>query len=154
MMGNAVVYTALSQPGDVIMSAAQPVGGHSSNRIDGPAGAMGRKIVDIPFDPHELVVDIDLFRRAAPLVQPKLVALGLSMTLFPQPVAAMKQVIADWGGRLFFDAAHQLGLIGGSQFQDPLEGGRRHHDRLGRQDLFRARSPASSSGTTRRSPRP
>src|SRR5215469_9004639 len=46
MIGNAVVYTALSQPGDVIMSAAQPVGGHSSNRLDGPAGAMGRKIVD------------------------------------------------------------------------------------------------------------
>ena len=44
---------------------------------------MGRKVVDIPFDPHELTVDIDLFRRAAPLVQPKLVALGLSMTRFP-----------------------------------------------------------------------
>ena len=52
MVGNAVVYTALSQPGDVIMSAAQPVGGHSSNRIDGPAGAMGRKVVDVPFDPQ------------------------------------------------------------------------------------------------------
>jgi len=84
---------------------------------------MGRKIVDIPFDPHELVVDIDLFRRTAPLVRPKLVALGLSMTLFPQPVAAMKAAIADWGGRLFFDAAHQLGLIGGGQFQDPLKEG-------------------------------
>jgi glycine hydroxymethyltransferase len=123
MIGNAVVYTALSAPGDVVMTAAQPVGGHSSNRNDGPAGVMGRKVVDIPFDPHELVVDIDLFRRAAPLVQPKLVALGLSMTLFPQPVAAMKEVIAEWGGRFFFDAAHQLGLIGGGQFQDPLKEG-------------------------------
>jgi glycine hydroxymethyltransferase len=123
MIGNAVVYTALSEPGDIIMSAAQPVGGHSSNRIDGPAGAMGRKIVDIPIDPRELVVDVDAFRRMAPLVRPKLVALGLSMTLFPQPVAEMKQAIADWGGRLFFDAAHQLGLIGGGQFQRPLEEG-------------------------------
>lgn len=123
MIGNAVVYTALSEPGDVIMSAAQPVGGHSSNRMDGPAGAMGRKIVDIPFDPQELVVDIDLFRNIAPLVRPKLVALGLSMTLFPQPVVEMKEVIGEWGGRLFFDAAHQLGLIGGGQFQDPLREG-------------------------------
>jgi glycine hydroxymethyltransferase len=123
MIGNAVVYTALSAPGDVIMSAAQPVGGHSSNRIDGPAGAMGRKVVDIPFDARELVVDLDLFRKLAPLVQPKLVALGLSMTLFPQPVAEMKEIIAAWGGRLFFDAAHQLGLIGGGQFQDPLREG-------------------------------
>jgi len=123
MIGNAVVYTALSSPGDVIMSAAQPVGGHSSNRLDGPAGAMGRKIVDIPVDPHELVVDIDTFRKAAPLVRPKLVALGLSMTLFPQPLSEMKAVIQDWGGRRFFDAAHQLGLIGGRQFQDPLKEG-------------------------------
>ncbi|MBI3709402.1 MAG: aminotransferase class I/II-fold pyridoxal phosphate-dependent enzyme [Proteobacteria bacterium] len=123
MIGNAVVYTALSSPGDVIMTAAQPVGGHSSNRLDGPAGAMGRKIVDIPFDPHELVVDIETFRKAAPLVRPRLVALGLSMTLFPQPVSEMKAIISDWGGRLFFDAAHQLGLIGGKQFQDPLKEG-------------------------------
>jgi glycine hydroxymethyltransferase len=123
MIGNAVVYTALSRPGDVIMSAAQPVGGHSSNRIEGPAGAMGRKVVDIPFDPRELVADIDQFRKAAPLVRPSLVALGLSMTLFPQPVAEMKRVIGEWDGRLFFDAAHQLGLIGGRQFQDPLKEG-------------------------------
>lgn len=123
MVGNAVVYTALSQPGDMIMSAAQPVGGHSSNRIDGPAGAMGRKIVDIPMDPHELVVDIDAFRTVATAVRPPLVALGLSMTLFPQPVAEMKAAISEWGGRLFFDAAHQLGLIGGKQFQDPLKEG-------------------------------
>jgi glycine hydroxymethyltransferase len=123
MIGNAVVYTALTQPGDIVMSAAQPVGGHSSNRIDGPAGAMGRKLVDIPMDPRELVVDIDAFRRVGALVRPKLVALGLSMTLFPQPVAEMKQVIAEWGGRLFFDAAHQLGLIAGRQFQSPLEEG-------------------------------
>ena len=123
MIGNAVVYTALSEPGDIVMSAAQPLGGHSSNRIDGPAGAMGRKVVDIPIDPRELTVDIDAFRRVAPLVRPKLVALGLSMSLFPQPVAEMKRVIAEWGGRLFFDAAHQLGLIGGGQFQRPLEEG-------------------------------
>jgi glycine hydroxymethyltransferase len=84
---------------------------------------MGRKVVDIPFDPTELTVDVDAFRRAAPLVRPKLVALGLSMTLFPQPIGEMKQVIADWGGRLFFDAAHQLGLVGGRQFQDPLAEG-------------------------------
>ena len=65
MVGNAVAYTALSAPGDVIMSAAQPLGGHSSNRLDGPAGVMGRKIVDIPMDPTELVIDVDAFRTVA-----------------------------------------------------------------------------------------
>jgi len=123
MIGNAVVYTALSKPGDIVMTAPQQVGGHSSNRDDGPAGAMGRKVVDIPIDPHELEVDVERFRLVAESCRPPLVALGLSMTLFPQPLAAMKEAIAPWGGRLYFDAAHQLGLIGGRQFQDPLREG-------------------------------
>jgi glycine hydroxymethyltransferase len=123
MLGNMAVYAALTQPGDVIMSVAQPFGGHSSNRLDGPAGVRGLKIVDVPFDPVELEVDLDLFRKMAPLVRPRVVALGLSMTLFPFPVQAIRDVLADWGGHIFFDGAHQLGLIAGGQFQDPIREG-------------------------------
>ncbi len=123
MLGNMAVYTALTEPGDVIMSIAQPVGGHSSNRVDGPAGVRGLKIVDIPFDPIELEVDLDLFRKVAPLVRPKLVALGASMTLFPFPLQAMHDIVAEWGGYIFFDGAHQAGLVAGGQFQDPLREG-------------------------------
>ena len=123
MLGNLAVYTALTEPGDVIMSIAQPFGGHSSNRVDGPAGVRGLKIIDIPFDPVELVVDLDLFRKVAPLVRPKLVALGASMTLFPFPIQAIRDIVTDWGGQVFFDGAHQLGLVAGGQFQDPLREG-------------------------------
>jgi len=123
MIGNMAVYTALTEPGDVIMSLTQPFGGHSSNRPDGPAGVRGLKIVDIPFDPVELEVDLDLFRKVAPLVRPKVVALGASMTLFPFPLQAMYDIVAEWGGRIFFDGAHQLGLVAGGQFQDPLREG-------------------------------
>lgn len=123
MIGNLTVYTALTEPGDVIMSIAQPFGGHSSNRLDGPAGVRGLKIVDVPMDADELVVDMDLFRRMAPLVRPKLVALGASMTLFPYPLEEMSQIVAEWGGKIFFDGAHQIGLIAGGQFQDPLREG-------------------------------
>jgi glycine hydroxymethyltransferase len=96
MLGNMAVYAALTQPGDVIMSVAQPFGGHSSNLLDGPAGVRGLKIVDVPFDPVELEVDLDLFRKVAPLVRPKVVSLGLSMTLFPFPIQAMRDVVAEW----------------------------------------------------------
>ena len=123
MIGNMAVYTALTEPGDVIMSVPQPFGGHSSNRSDGPAGVRGLKVVDLPFDPVELEVDLDLFREMAPLVRPKVVALGLSMTLFPFPVREMREIVADWGGHIFFDGAHQLGLVAGGQFQDPLREG-------------------------------
>ncbi len=123
MIGNMAVYTALTEPGDIIMSLNQPFGGHSSNRVDGPAGVRGLKIVDIPFDPVELVVDLDLFRKLAPLVRPKVVALGASMTLFPFPLQAISEIVNEWGGRVFFDGAHQLGLIAGGQFQNPLREG-------------------------------
>ncbi len=123
MIGNAAVYTALTEPGDIIMSIAQPFGGHSSNRPDGPAGARGLKIVDVPFDAQELEVDVDAFRIVARAVRPKLVALGLSMALFPFPLKEMKAIVGEWGGRLFFDGAHQLGLVAGGQYQDPLREG-------------------------------
>jgi glycine hydroxymethyltransferase len=123
MLGNLTVYTAFTQPGDVIMSIPQPVGGHSSNRPDGPAGVRGLKVIDIPFDPVELAVDLDLFRKVAPLVRPRVVSLGASMTLFPFPVREMSEVVNDWGGQIFFDGAHQLGLIAAGLFQDPIREG-------------------------------
>lgn len=123
MLGNLAVYHALTQPGDTIMSAAQPFGGHSSNRQDGPAGMRGLHIVDVPYDPMELEVDLAEFTRVARQVQPKVVVMGMSMTLFPLPVREMSAIIAEWGGRFIYDGAHQAGLIAGGQFQDPLHEG-------------------------------
>lgn len=123
MIGNMAVYHSLVQPGDRIMSAAQPFGGHSSNRYDGPAGTRGVEIFDIPFDPETLDVDLDKFEEDAQRIQPKLVVAGMSMTLFPLPVREMSAIIRQWGGRFVFDGAHQAGLIAGHQFQDPLNEG-------------------------------
>ncbi len=123
MLGNLTVYHALTQPSDPVMTAAQPFGGHSSNRSDGPAGTRGLRIVDIPFDPVELEVDLDAFATLARQVRPKLVVMGMSMTLFPLPVRPMSDLIAEWGGRFIYDGAHQAGLIAGGQFQDPLTEG-------------------------------
>jgi glycine hydroxymethyltransferase len=120
MVGNMAVYAALTEPGETVMTIPQPVGGHSSNRHDGPAGIRGLNIVDVAFDPRELEVDLDAFAATAREVRPKLVALGASMTLFPLPVREIAAITAEWGGKVFFDGAHQLGLIACGQFQDPL----------------------------------
>lgn len=123
MLGNMAVYHALTQPGDVIMSAPQPFGGHSSNRYDGPAGMRGLRILDVPFHAEELEVDLDAFAKIARENQPKLVVMGMSMTLFPLPVKEMSQIVSEWGGTFVYDGAHQAGLIAGGQFQDPLQEG-------------------------------
>ena len=123
MLGNLAFYHAMTQPGDRVMTAAQPFGGHSSNRHDGPAGTRGVEIFDIPFDSETLDVDLDKFEEEAQRIQPKIVVMGMSMTLFPLPVREMSNIIDKWGGRFIFDGAHQAGLIAGGQFQDPLAEG-------------------------------
>lgn len=123
MIGNLTVYHALTQPGDRVMTAAQPFGGHSSNRHDGPAGTRCVEIYDVPFDPEKLEVDLDRFAEEAERIRPKLVVMGMSMTLFPLPVREMAAIIAPWGGKFIYDGAHQAGLIAGGQFQDPLQEG-------------------------------
>lgn len=123
MLGNMTVYTALTKPGDSIMSLPQPIGGHSANRTDGPAGIRGLKIYDIPMDPEKLEIDLDQFEQKAKQIKPKLISLGASMTLFPFPIKEMAAIVEEWGGKIFFDGAHQLGLIGGGQFQSPLDEG-------------------------------
>jgi len=120
MVSNTVVYFALAQPGDVVMSLPKPIGGHSSNRDDGPAGLRGCHIADVPFDPHELTVDVDAFRTVARHVRPRLIALGSTLTLFPYPLREMKAVADEVGAHLYIDGAHQLGLIACGQFQDAL----------------------------------
>src|SRR3954467_15543191 len=98
MVGNMAVYAALTEPGDTVMTIPQPVGGHSSNRYDGPAGIRGLNIVDVPFDAHELEVDLPAFEREGKAHRPKLIALGASMTLFPLPVAEIAAIAQEWGG--------------------------------------------------------
>src|SRR5699024_11329399 len=100
-------------------------GGHSSNRLDGPAGIRGLDIHNIPMDPFELGVDLTEFEKVAREVKPKLVTLGASMTLFPFPVKEMHDIISEWDGKIFFDGAHHLGLIGAGMFQQPIQEGER-----------------------------
>lgn len=123
MAGCMVAFTALARPGDTMMSLAPPMGGDSSGRLDGPPGVRGLKILDIPCEPETFTVDVEAFRAAAEVHRPRLVSLNQTMCLFPPPVREMKEAIAPWGGRLYFDGAHQAGLIAGGHHPNPLAEG-------------------------------
>ena len=117
------VYTSLAQPGDAIMSVPPSHGGDSSNRKNGPPGARGLHVFDIPFFADDIVVDMEKFEKMAKIIRPKIVNIGLTMSLFAIPIQEMKKIIEPWGGKLFFDAAHQAGLIAAGLYQDPLTEG-------------------------------
>ena len=123
MAGCAVAYAALLSPGDVMMSLSPSAGGDSSGRSDGPAGVHGPRIVDIPIEPGSYRVDLDAFADLARRHHPRLIALNQTVALFPLPVPEMRRMVAEWGGRVYFDAAHQAGLIAGGCFPNPLDDG-------------------------------
>lgn len=123
MAGCMVACVALTRPGDTIMSIPPPVGGDSSGRLDGPPGVRGLHVLDIPYDSDGLDIDLEAFQVLAQRHHPQLVSLNLATCLFPLPVREIKDVIAPWGGRLYFDGAHQAGLIAGGCHPNPLDQG-------------------------------
>jgi glycine hydroxymethyltransferase len=120
-----IVYTALARPGDIVMTVGLSGGGNSSHTVDGPPGVRGLTIVDIPVDASRLAIDLDRFAQLARVYRPAVIGVGQSISLFPMPIQQMRQIVAEWGGQVYVDAAHEAGLIAGAAFPDPLQAGAR-----------------------------
>ncbi len=129
---NLSVYTAFTEPGDVMLSLAIPNGGHITygpKRVGGTAGAVrGLDVEYLPFDAERMNVDVDATRRKVEKLasegrKPKLVVFGGSVFLFPHPVRELSDFLRSMGITVAYDGAHVLGLIAGGEFQDPLREG-------------------------------
>ena len=130
---NIAVYTAFTQPNDIMMSLSIASGGHISfgkKQFSGTAGSVKNLEIEyFPFD-HE-VMNIDVEATKAKILErvkanqplPKLAMFGGSVLPFPHPVKELADLFHDHGAIICYDAAHVAGLIGGGQFQDPLREG-------------------------------
>ncbi len=133
VMANLAVYTAFTQPGDVMMALPITKGGHISmgplygkkgTRIGGTAGAVhGLRVEYIAFNDEEFNIDVDRTIKRVEKYKPKLVMFGASEILFPQPVREIAEVAHSLGAHVNYDAAHVAGLIGAGRFQDPIREG-------------------------------
>jgi len=132
VVANLVVYTAFTEPGDVMMALSIPCGGHittGKKRLGGTAGAVsGLDVQYLALDYKELNVDVDeTKKRVQKLVDegkpPKLVMFGASVFPFPHPVKELAETFHNIGATVGYDAAHVAGLIAGGAFQDPLREG-------------------------------
>ncbi len=132
VVANLVVYTAFTEPGDVMMALSIPCGGHittGKKRLGGTAGAVsGLDVQYLALDYRELNIDVDKTRkRVEKLVEdgkpPKLVMFGASVFPFPHPVKELAETFHSIGATVSYDAAHVAGLIAGGIFQDPLREG-------------------------------
>ena len=120
---NEAVFSTYIRPGDIVMVNSTPGGGHISHQRAGSVGKFTANVISFPTVDHGYVLDVaktkDLIRR----IRPKLVVLGKSLFLLPEPIEEIKEACQKYRTPIVYDAAHVLGLIAGKQFQSPLKEG-------------------------------
>ena len=132
VVANLAIYSAYSNPGDVMMASSIPAGGHISHgkkEHSGTAGLVhGLDIEFFAFDPEEMTLDVDKTKAKVEDLKsqnrlPKIAMFGGSVFLFPHPVKELADFLKGYGMHINYDAAHVAGLIAGGKFQDPLREG-------------------------------
>ena len=132
VVANLVIYSAFSDPGDVMLAPSIPAGGHISHgkkKHSGTAGLVhGLEIEFYPFDAEEMSIDVDKTKKKVEELNkagrlPKIAMFGGSLFLFPHPVKELSNFLKNFDIHINYDAAHVAGLIAGGQFQDPLREG-------------------------------
>jgi glycine hydroxymethyltransferase len=132
VVANLAIYSAYSNPGDVMIASSIPAGGHISHgkkEHSGTAGLVhGLDIEFFAFDPEEMTLDVDKTKAKVEDLKsqgklPKIAMFGGSVFLFPHPVKELAEFLKGHGMHINYDAAHVAGLIAGGKFQDPLREG-------------------------------
>jgi glycine hydroxymethyltransferase len=130
---NTAIALAYLRGGDTVIVNSTAAGGHISHNT---VGVFGRRIQNrgmslslsaekhIPLHFFPLAEDMwhldvqkstDLIEE----VKPRMVVLGKSLFLFPEPLAEISEVCKAKNIPILYDAAHVLGLLVGEQFQNP-----------------------------------
>ncbi len=120
---NDAVFSQFINFGDVVMVNSTAGGGHISHHRVGSVGKYTRNIIDFPLTEDGYHIDVDKTVNLIRTVHPKLLVLGKSLFLFPDPVAQLAEEMKKHNALIIYDAAHVLGLIAGKRFQDPLNEG-------------------------------
>jgi glycine hydroxymethyltransferase len=119
-VSNDSVFSLYIQPGDVVMVNSTPGGGHISHHKAGSVGKYTSNIMNFPLTKDGYHIDVEKTLDLARALKPKVMILGKSLFLFPEPVKELADFCRSQGIILIYDAAHVLGLIAGREFQDPL----------------------------------
>jgi glycine hydroxymethyltransferase len=134
---NTAIALGYLRGGDTIIVNSTPAGGHISHNT---IGVFGRRIqvrgmsLNLKSDKHiglhyfplteDLYhVDVEASLELIERVSPRLLILGKSLFLFPEPVRELAESCRERNIPILYDAAHVLGLIIGGKFQDPLREG-------------------------------
>ena len=120
---NEAVFSRFVGPGDLVMVNSTPGGGHISHHRMGSLGKFTRNIIDFPLSSDGYHIDVENSAYLIEKTRPKLIVLGKSLFLFPEPVRELAEVCRQTRTLILYDGAHVLGLIAGKRFQQPLKEG-------------------------------
>ncbi|HYF00400.1 MAG TPA: serine hydroxymethyltransferase, partial [Planctomycetota bacterium] len=121
---NDVVFSAFVKPDDKVIVNSLEVGGHISHQPIGGMGKYTRNILRWPRDPKNgYAIDVAASKDLLAKEKPKMVVIGKSLIMLPEPAREIAAVCKELGVLCVFDGAHVLGLIAGKQFQDPIAEG-------------------------------
>ena len=117
---NEAFFSRFVNPGAVVMVNSTPAGGHISHHREGSLGKFTKNIIDIPLTGDGYHMDVEKTTFLIEKTKPKLIVLGKSLFLFPEPIVEIADVCQKYNTKIMYDAAHVLGLIAGKQLQRPL----------------------------------
>ncbi|MBI4244728.1 MAG: serine hydroxymethyltransferase [Planctomycetes bacterium] len=122
-MSNDVVFRSLLTQDDGVLVYKVGAGGHISHQGFGSVGKYTSKIKNIPLASDNYSVDIETTRKLIIKEKPRLVILGRSMILFPEPIKELSQVAEKTGTIIMFDASHVFGLVMAGLLNKPFAEG-------------------------------
>ena len=134
---NTAIALGYLRGGDTIVVNSTAAGGHISHNT---IGVFGRRIQSrgmslnltsdkriplhfFPLTDDMYHIDVEKSLELIDQVSPRLIVLGKSLILFPEPVRELAGLCQERGIPILYDGAHVFGLITGGQFQDPLREG-------------------------------
>jgi glycine hydroxymethyltransferase len=134
---NTAIALGYLRGGDSIVVNSTPAGGHISHNT---IGVFGRRIQNrgaslnldnerhialgyFPLTEDGYHIDVQKSIDLIEQTSPRLIVLGKSLFLFPEPLPELAAICKDKGIPVLYDAAHVFGLIVGGQFQDPWREG-------------------------------
>lgn len=120
---NEAIFSKFVSKEDIVMANSTPGGGHISHHRLGALGKFTKNIIDFPLTADGYHLDIQKTKDLINNIKPKMIVLGKSLFLFPEPIAELRDVCEQNKTNIIYDAAHVLGLIAGKRFQDPLGDG-------------------------------
>lgn len=114
---------AICKRGDSILTIKPEHGGYDGYWKEYMPHILGLEAFALPFSEKNWNLEHEKCAEEIVRLKPALVVIGASFILFPYQLDILKEACDDSGSVLGYDASHVLGLMGGDEFQRPLQEG-------------------------------